>query len=465
MPRLFRATIFRIVLVYLCLLGVTVGGLVGIVYWSTASLIEQQTDQTITAEIRGLAEQYDQDGLARLVAIIAERSGSQGDPQNVYVVANPAAVVLAGNLGVWPDQNPGEDGWVEVSLERLGEAGRSRHIVRGRAFRLAGGYRLFVGRDTVGLVNFRDIVLDALTWALAPAILFGVLGGGLIARYSLRRVDTVRATSEEIVAGDLTRRVPVNGSGDEFDRLAVTINSMLDRIETLMTGMRTVTDSLAHDLRSPLTRAKSGIDTALRGTDDVEHYRRSLEHTNAELDHILRTFDSLLRIAQVEADANRLALEPLDLSTLVMELAEMFRPIAEDEGISLTSNIDAGIVVAGHRQLLGQAVTNLLENAIKFTPVGGSIGVVLKVTENGAMLTLSDTGPGIPAEQRERVLQRFVRLDESRNQPGSGLGLSLVAAVARLHDAALMLSDSHPGLRVVLAFPQHVGNAKGKFTS
>jgi HAMP domain-containing protein len=265
MPRLFRASIFRIALVYLALMGATVGGIVAIVYWSTAGLIERQTSETVEAEIRGLAEQYDQDGLTRLVEVITERSGANGDPQNVYVLASPALVVLAGNLGTWPDRSPGPDGWIEVPLERRGDAKRQRHIVRGRAFMLAGGYRLFVGRNAAGQEDFRGIVLDALTWALGPALLFGLLGGVVIARYSLSRVDAVRVTSDEIIGGDLTHRVPLNGSGDEFDRLAQTVNRMLDRIETLMTGMRTVTDSLAHDLRSPLTRAKSGIDLALRG--------------------------------------------------------------------------------------------------------------------------------------------------------------------------------------------------------
>ena len=456
MPRLFRASIFRIALVYLALMGATVGGIVAIVYWSTAGLIERQTSETVEAEIRGLAEQYDQDGLARLVEVIAERSGAGGDPQNVYVLASPALVALAGNLGTWPDRDPGADGWIEVPLERRDDVRRKRHIVRGRAFMLAGGYRLFVGRNAVGQEDFRDIVFDALAWALGPALLFGLLGGVVIARYSLSRVDSVRATSDEIVAGDLTRRVPLNGSGDEFDRLAQTVNHMLDRIETLMTGMRTVTDSLAHDLRSPLTRAKSGIDLALRRQSDGEAYRQALEQTNGELDNILHTFESLLRIAHVEANASGVALETLDLSTLAADLAEMFQPLAEDGGLALSADIAPDVSIAGHRQLLGQAVTNLLENALKFTPVGGQMTMGLARQGGRAVLTVADSGPGIPEADRERVLQRFVRLDESRNRPGSGLGLSLVAAVANLHCATLDLGDNEPGLKVTLTFPLSV---------
>ncbi len=451
--KLLRTSGFRIAVLYLLLFGATLLALIALVYWSTANLIDRQVNETVEAEIRGLAEQYRDEGLSRLIEVIGERSGPGGERQGVYLLTNSRHQRLAGNLAGWPDDPPGADGWLEIRLYRSGMASDAPHVVRGRAFDLRGGYRLFVGRNTDERDVFRRITVDAIVWALGPALLLGLLGGALIGRYSLRRVDAVRATSEDIVSGDLSRRVPLNGSGDEFDRLAQTINKMLEQIDALMTGMRTVTDSLAHDLRSPLTRAKSGIELALRKDGDSSAYREILEQTNTELETILRTFESLVNIAEAEAGIGKLALGPLDLSALVCDLCELYAPMAEDSELTLAGDTPPGISITGHRQLLGQAIVNLLDNAIKFTPSGGRIELSLSRRNGAATLCVADSGPGIPLDDRERVLQRFVRLDNSRGAPGSGLGLSLVAAVAKLHGARLDLADNAPGLRVTLTFP------------
>jgi len=454
MHRLLNTSIFRIALLYLLLLGVTLTALMAIIYWSTVGLIEHQTDETIEAEIRGLAEQYRNEGLVRLMEVVRQRSGPGGAPENVYLLTDPRFGALAGNLDTWPGDAVDENGWLEVSLTRRTDPSGDPHTIRGRAFDLAGGYHLFVGRDTVERGDFRGIVMGAFAWALLPAVALGLIGGALIGRYSLARVDAVRATGAEIVGGDLSRRVPLTGSGDEFDRLAATINEMLTRIETLMGGMRLVTDSLAHDLRSPLTRAKSTIEMALRRGEDSEAYRQALEQTAIELEQILRTFDSLINIARAETGADRLQMEPLDLSALVQDLGEVYQPIAEDAGAELVCVIAPDVTLQGHRQLLAQAVANLLDNAVKYSPKSGKISLTLTApAEDGAKLTVADKGPGIPGQDRARVLQRFVRLDDSRGTPGSGLGLSLVAAVAKLHGIELTLGDNAPGLEVTLAFP------------
>ncbi len=454
MHRLLNTSIFRIALLYLLLLGATLLALMGFIYWSTVGLIERQTDETIEAEIRGLAEQYRAEGLVRLMEVVRERSGPGGADENVYLLTGPNLRPLAGNLTHWPGDAVGEDGWMEVALTRRDDPSGRPHTIRGRAFELAGDYYLFVGRDTVERGRFRDTVIAALAWALLPALVLGLIGGALIGRYSLNRVDAVRATGQDIVSGDLSRRVPLTGSGDEFDRLATTINEMLARIETLMSGMRLVTDSLAHDLRSPLTRARSTIEMALRRGENAPAYREALEQTAAELETIQRTFDSLISIARAESGADRLALGELDLSALAEDMLELYRPIAEDAGLELSGEITAGLKVTGHRQLLGQALANLIDNAMKYSAPGGRITLtVAPAPDGGAELALADRGPGIPAEHRERVLERFVRLDDSRGTPGSGLGLSLVAAVAKLHRIDLRLEDNAPGLRVSLQFP------------
>ncbi len=455
--RIFRTSGFQIALFYLLLLSVTLLALLSFVYWSTAQLIDRQTNETIEAEIRGLAEQYRDEGLAQLLTVIRERSGPQGNPLGVYLLANRRLEPLAGNLSAWPDIQADDAGWVEANLQRRNDASGALHVIRGRAFSLLGGYNLFVGRDTQARDDFRSTMVDALAWALVPVLLLGLAGGAIIGRYSLRRVDAVRATSTEIVNGDLSQRVPLTGSGDEFDRLAQTINLMLDQIDSLMTGMRAITDSLAHDLRSPLTHTKSIIEQALRKGGDPEAYRQALAQTETELATILRTFEALISIAQAEAGSRQLTLDCIDLSSLVNDLSELYQPIAENAGLDLAIKVSPDVEIHGHRQLLAQTVANLLDNAVKFTPKGGQIQVSLERDDTTVVLTVSDTGPGIPQGDRDRVLERFVRLEDAQDIPGSGLGLSLVAAVAKLHGARLSLGDSDPGLQISLAFPFEAG--------
>ena len=450
--RLFRTSTFQIAILYLALFIASLVGVLAYIYWATAGIIDRQMNETIQAEIRGLSEQYREEGLGRLVEIIRERSSRSENLENVYLLTDPALRPLAGNLEAWPSQADASGEWAEIQLRRNSDPPDRKRTIRARLFDLSGGFHLLVGRDTEEKGNFRRIMEEGLAWALAPVLLLGLGGGVLVGRYALRRVDAVAATSREIVKGDLTRRVALSGSGDEFDRLARTINHMLEQIDMLMTGMRIVTDSLAHDLRSPLTRAKGSIETALRKETGEETYRHALEQTNAELDTILHTFEALINIAEAEAGINRLALAPLDLSGLVQDLFEMYQPIAEEGDLEMICEIAEGITIEGNRQLLAQAIANLLDNSIKFTPRGGRIIVSMSDTDRRPSLSVADSGPGIPAEDRDRVLNRFVRLDSSRSAPGSGLGLSLVAAVARLHGANLSLADNEPGLAVTLTF-------------
>jgi len=451
--RLFRTSTFQIALLYLALFGATLVSVLGFIYWSTSDLIDRQMNETIEAEIRGLSEQYHDEGLTRLVEVVRDRSSRNDDLQNVYLLTDRLYRPLAGNLKEWPQQPDVGTNWVEIRLHRTDDPARIERKFRAHVFDLPGNFHLLVGRDTEARGNFRRIMEEGFAWALVPVLFLGLGGGIVVGRYALHRVEAVAATSREIIKGDLTRRVPLSGSGDEFDRLAHTINEMLDQIDMLMTGMRAVTDSLSHDLRSPLTRAKGSIELALRREADMEAYRQALEQTNTELDIILRTFEALINIAEAEAGITRMSMTKLDLSGLMRDLFEMYQPISEDAGLELVAEIAPDISVTGHRQMLGQAIANLLDNAIKFTQSDGRIVVSLERSPAGPVLRVADNGPGIPEEHRESVLQRFVRLDGSRTAPGSGLGLSLVAAVARLHNATLTLGDNEPGLSASLLFP------------
>ena len=442
----------RFALVYFAFFALSVLLLLGWVYLRTVPMLDRQVGETVAAELRGLADQARDGGLSGLIDAIERRTGEGGDPNGVYLLVGPQDEKLAGNLRDWPNVALGDGEWVLLALRRQTEDGLQPRQVGARSFALQTGHRLLVGRDLGARTHYAGALVEALAWALGAAMLLGVAGGWLISRNVARRVGQVTATSRQIMRGDLSQRMPKDGSGDEFDRLSDSLNAMLQRIEELMTGLRTVSDSLAHDLRSPLTRLKGRIELALRGPEDTDAYRDALERALAEADHLLATFSGLLSVARAEAGAAKAQFELLDLATLAEEIGELYEPAASDAGLAWHSDIQAPAPVLGHRQLLAQLISNLLDNAIKYGAGGGALQLSVQASNGAVELAIADGGPGIPAADRETVLKRFVRLDESRREPGSGLGLSLVAAVAKLHDADLELEDNAPGLRVRLVF-------------
>jgi signal transduction histidine kinase len=435
--------------------GLSVCGLLGFVYWSTVSVIEAQNDATIEAEIAGLEEQYRARGPFGLKEIISARSADETRQRGIYLLTDPALRPLAGNLSGWPEEARGDPRWVDFRIQSTKTQGAPAQIARARTFRLQGGFHLLVGRDLTERTEFRKTMKDALIWALGITLLLGVGGGLLLSRQFLHRLDAFNEGSRAILHGDISQRMPETGSGDEFDQLAQNLNAMLDQISRLVDGMRGVADNIAHDLRSPISRLRSRLELTLMDPPDPVHYRAALEKTIEEADAILETFNALLAIALAESGALRENFERLDLAALTRDAAELYEAAAEALGQALTLETDGAPAAMGDRNLLSQAVANLLDNALKHTPAGGRIVLAARIGPDGhPEITVSDTGPGIPAEARSRVLERFIRLDSSRSTKGSGLGLSLVAATARLHDAALLLEDNNPGLRVRLRFPK-----------
>ena len=326
---------------------------------------------------------------------------------------------------------------------------RARHLV------LRGGFQLLVGRDVQERHDLAQRLRGTLIWVVALALALGLLGGVVMSRNMLRKIDAINRASRDIMAGDLSRRVAVSGANDELDRLAQNLNAMLGEIERLMTGMRQVTDNVAHDLRTPLNRLRGRLEVTLMAPPEAATYRAAMEETIAEAEGLLNTFNALLGIAEAESGAQRGNLAELDAGLLATDVAELYTPLAEDKGITLTCEAGQGLAITGDRHLLSQALANLADNAVKYTPPGGAVTVVARRPDDSGdeiEIAVADSGPGIPEADRERVLERFVRLEASRNSPGSGLGLSLVAAVARLHGAELVLEDNTPGLRVSLRF-------------
>lgn len=434
----------------MCVFGASAALLLGFIYASTAGFMDRQTDETINAEIRGLAEQYGQQGLTGLVRVIKSRVAEDKTGGGVYLLTNWKFVPLAGNLPEWPGFTETQDGWLTLNLEEP-ESGRWRET-RIRYFLLPGNYHLLVGRDVSERNKIQGMIMDSLGWAFFITVALGGVGGLLISRRMLGRLDVVNRASREIINGDLTRRIPVKGAGDEFDQLAGNLNDMLDQIVLLMEGVRQVSDNIAHDLRGPLNRIRGGLEMSLRSVRTPEEYREVMEQATVEIDNLLATFNALLTIAQAEAGSRREDFKDVDLALLAREAAELYEPLAEEKDILFTVDLAQDVHVPGNRHLLAQALANLLDNAIKYTPAGGRANVSLHKGEGGPVLCVSDTGPGVPAEARDKVVERFHRLEESRNTPGSGLGLSLVAAVAKLHHARLVFGDNNPGLTASLVF-------------
>jgi signal transduction histidine kinase len=449
---LVSSSTFRLALVYTVLFAGSVLLLLGFIYWSTVAFMTSQVDTTIETEIVGLAEQYRERGLNGLIRTINDRLERNPDSASIYLFASPSLRPLAGNLSRWPGQAATEDGWLDFNLEDP-EDELAALSARARIFSLRGNFHLLVGRDVRELQVTRQLIERALLWGLVITIGLGLLGGFTMSRSMLGRLEEINATSREIMAGDLSRRVPTRGRHDDFDQLADNLNAMLDEIGRLMDGIRHVSDNIAHDLRTPLTRLRQRLETLAASPQPSDQQRDQIDAAIADADQLLQTFSALLRIARIEAGGYQPKQDPIDLAALVMDAHELYDAVAEQRGLSITTEILAHPTIRGDRDLIFQALTNLVDNALKYSPAGGAIHLTAGTADTGAWLRVTDSGPGIPAEERDKVIRRFHRLEQSRSTAGSGLGLSLVAAIASMHKAELELASNEPGLRATLRFP------------
>lgn len=452
--KLLSSSAFRLALVYMALFSTSVLLLLGFIYWSTVGYMERQTDATIAAEITGLGERYDLTGLPGLTSLISERLKRRPAGSSIYLLADANRVALLGNFDRWPQVAPDAEGWLNFRLEdQLGGEGEV-HRARARAFVLPGGFHLLVGRDLHELQQVQRRIGETLAWGMGITLVLAFLGGIMMSRSTSRRIETINAACRDIIYGDLSRRIPSKGSGDDFDQLVANLNDMLERIEVLMTGVRQVSDNIAHDLRTPLARLRNRLEQLRQegGTAEGE----LLDQAVGEADTLLSTFKALLRIGGIEAGSCE-AFRKLDAGEILSDVAELYEPLAEEKGLSFEVDLETGAQLQGDRDLLFQAVANLLDNAIKYTPAGGHIALTLTDQADQAVITVADSGPGIPVAQRQKVLQRFYRIESSRTTPGNGLGLSLVEAVSTLHRGQLTFEDNMPGLRVTLALPCEPG--------
>ncbi len=440
---------FRIAIVYSIVFAIGAAALIYAVDFAVSRVVDGSTDNLIEAEVQGLREQMLVLSRGDFIELVEQRSQDQDVRGAVYLMVDPQLRPVAGNVPAWPKIDTKEKWFLFKVSVPFGDETRE-HEMRARYFALPGGYQMLVGHDVQERQDVKSLMMRGLIAAVVLTLLLGLGGGFWMGRRILAQAGAISAVATQIMRGDLSQRLPVRDADDEINTLAREINTMLDKIEQLTLGMRTVLDSAAHDLRTPLNRLQASAEGAMTTLAPGSAERRVLERVTAEVDHMRSTLDALLRIAL--AETGTVAREQVDLSELVGSVVELYAPVSEERGIVLESSVAPGAQVQGNRQLLAQALANLLDNAIKFTPDGGHIRVALDGSGSAPQVIVEDNGPGIPADKREIVLGRRVRLDEARNFPGSGLGLSLVAAVTKLHGARLVLDDAGPGLKVSLKF-------------
>ena len=458
--KLLRTTAFRLTLVYLLIFVLFAAALLGYFALNTRRLIDEQIIRVVTAEVARLRTQYAETGIRGLVLFIDVRSRRPGS--NLYLVTTPNGEGLAGNVSALAPGALDHPGWIETSYRRIEQSDDVEHRALVQVVELPGGFRLLVGRDLEERERIYGIIANAGRWSFALVVVLGIAGGFFVSRRVLKRIDAMTDTAHTIMAGDLTGRLPVAGTGDELDRLADNVNGMLERIEDLMRGLKEVSDNIAHDLKTPLTRLRNRCEQALRGARSDGDYRSALEATIAESDELIRTFDALLMIARAESGHARDNMTDFDAAEIARDIGELYEPLAEEKGLALKVETPATARVRGNRELVSQALANLVDNAIKYADPesnkanGAPAEIVVKAGADGERITLTvaDHGPGIAEPDRGRVVERFVRLEQSRSQPGSGLGLSLASAVARLHGGELKLEDNNPGLRSIIALPR-----------
>ena len=445
--RFHRTAVFRLALAYIALFGSSSLILLGFVYWATDAFVARQTDDIITTDLASIADRFREEGTDAVARAIDSRVSQDWQGDRIYLLTDAHYRRLAGNLERWPQAQTWADRWIDFDLVLPGGDAAEPDRIRAKRVDLPNGQHLLVGRDTYGRTEFDEMIWRVMGWSSALTVGLGLIGGILISRGAVRRIESVNRASRDIMSGDLSRRIPSRDANDEFDRLAVNLNAMLDRIEALMATVRGVSDDIAHDLRTPLARLRISLEMARARPQTGADYDAWIDAMIAGVDEILATFGALLQIAEIEAHGSRQGFVPVDLGRIVSDLAEVYEAVAAKRDQHFEALATPTEPVAGDRDLLFRALANLVDNAIKYTPIGGRVCIRLCPGEQGPEIVVADSGPGVPAEARQKVFRRLFRLEASRTTPGSGLGLSLVAAVARVHGFAINLENNHPGLK------------------
>jgi signal transduction histidine kinase len=452
--RVLQSSTFRLALIYMSFFIGSVFIILVLIYWSTVSYLTRQTDIVIDSEVTSLVNRYQIGGLTELSFLLNERLLRKPTGLSVYLLSDSNLNPVLGNLDRWPLDVTVDKGWVDFNLHIKKSSDFDVHPVRARIFRLEGDLLLLVGRDIHELETTKRLIVEALLTSLFVMLVLVAIGSMLLSRYTLRRIEIINKASYEIMSMGLSHRIPSYGTGDEFDVLADNLNAMLDKIDSLMTSIKHVSDNIAHDLRTPLSRLRNHLEELHIDIEESDQCYSRVEQAIVEVDDMLVSFNSLLRIVGIESEEAVSRFQSVDLSRLIKDIVELYEPLIEHNEQILETEIVDVAPITGDRDMLFQAISNLVDNAIKYSPKNGLIQISLEQYNNKIKFIVADSGSGIPTTEREKVFQRFYRLDKSRNTPGNGLGLSLVHAVIKLHKIDIYLEDNHPGLKVVIVFPQ-----------
>ncbi|XBQ16263.1 MAG: ATP-binding protein [Oceanicaulis sp.] len=463
LPPFARTTAFRLTLLSAGLFALSSFFILALVYAASVNAAIRRADAAISEEIARIEARFDAGGAQAANRYIVQRSVAGGE--FLYLLLDADGERVSGNISGLPTAPPDDQGRVQFEYDRAPADGVSAaeegRDARGRITPLPAGQSLFVGLDVEEEARFVGETLNAVLLASALALGLGLISGAVVSRRFARRLAQINAVSRRVMAGKLDTRAPRTFSGDDLDELGANFNAMLDRLEHVMQRMRTAGDSIAHDLRLPLTRMRGRLEAAIVEEGGLADREAALMQAIADVDELLKTFNAVMSLSRLQTGERRRAFETLDLTALIADVAELYEPVCEEEGLEFACDCPPGLELLGDRELVAQAVANLLDNAIKYTPSGGAVVLRGRKTRDGRIeISVTDTGPGIPAEERGRVLERFVRLEKSRSQPGVGLGLSLVQAIAEVHGATLQLDDGPgvaedghgPGLRIAICF-------------
>ena len=453
--RVLRTATFRLALVSAALSATSAVALFAVIYWAMAGYASRQFEASIESDTKALVEVGRRDGLERLAEEVDRRTRDKRTPTAYYLLLDNGGHLVAGDL---PPSAP-QPGWHRLSApgHELEDRDVDAPVILALGTLLSDGAFVLVGRDMHPLEELHELIVRAFGWAGGVTVLLAIGSGLLVSVGFLRRVEAINRITHDIIDGDLNKRLPKRGTDDEIDHLTGNLNRMLDRIQTLVEGLRQMSSDVAHDLRTPLARVRQRLEDVRLNAGTLAEYELVVDQTVVDIDAILGTFNALLRIAQIEAGTRRAGFAEVDLSETFQNVVDAYAPVAEHDGQTLTVDIPSGVTIRGDRQLLTQMLANVVENALRHTPAATRINTRLERTSGSVILTVGDTGPGVPEEAREKVFQRFYRLDASRTTAGSGLGLSLVAAVAELHGITITLQDNAPGLSVILTFPTQTG--------
>jgi signal transduction histidine kinase len=452
LAKTLTSSTFKLALIAIGTFGVIVSAIFSYVYVSTTNYVRSRSDRAIMAEYIDLRNVYEQSGREALIGLIRQRMSDKALTGHIYILSDSSPAVLAANLGQWPPTAMPLSGWTEFRAPQVSAEGTARPLVRGMINTFASGDRLLVGRDISDLDSFTGQIKAAVISGVSLIFVLAGVASVLVTRRTVARIEQINATSRAIMASGLDKRIPLRGTNDEWDRVAENLNLMLERIETLMGEVKQVSDNLAHDLRTPLTRMRGRLEKAYHGQRLDEDAQVLIGDTIADLDAVLRIFTSITRIAQIETQVRTGAFRTVNLVEIAHEVVELYDAAAEQSGSCLTMTGNGEVLVIGDRDLIFDAIANLVDNAIKHGHAGGKVVVASETVNGSPVVSITDDGPGIPADQHEQVFKRFYRLEQSRYTPGNGLGLSLVSAVARLHGARIEMLDNSPGLQFKLWF-------------